>query len=138
MEKGGIGFVFLLVFLLASLPLSADVIGKTDTEVSKVAEPILDNILEAFRTGDYEQYCRDFDNTLKESVSEKKFRQVREWLQNTLGKYQYKKYLGFSKKGRMSVVLWKAKFDKSEDDVLIKLVVSKRGDKYLVTGLWFQ
>ena len=138
MEKGCIGFVFLLVFLLASLPLSADVIGKTDTEVSKVAEPILDNILEAFRTGDYEQYCRDFDNTLKESVSEKKFRQVREWLQNTLGKYQYKKYLGFLKKGRMSVVLWKAKFDKSEDDVLIKLVVSKRGDKYLVTGLWFQ
>ncbi|NOZ64455.1 MAG: DUF3887 domain-containing protein [Caldiserica bacterium] len=138
MERKGLVLVFLLILFSPFLSLSADVIGNTNTEVSKIAEPLLDNILEAFKTGNYEKYCRDFDNTLKESVSEKKFRQVRQWLQNTLGSYQSREYLGFLKKGKMSVVLWKAKFDKSEDDVLIKLVVSKRGNKYLVTGLWFQ
>jgi hypothetical protein len=36
------------------------------------------------------------------------------------------------------VALWKGKFSQTASDVLIKLVVSKRPDKVVVVGLWFQ
>lgn len=130
--------VVVCVLCFIALPLSADVIGKTDKEVKAVAEPILDNILEGFKTDDYSKYSKDFDATLKESISEGKFLETDRQIENSIGNCQSRAYLGFLTKGKMTVVLWKARFNKSEDDVLIKLVASKRGDKYLVTGLWFQ
>ena len=128
--------VLLLVFV--PVRVFADVIGETNEEVTMIAEPILDNILEAFELNDYLRYSRDFDATLKESVSEKKFVEVDRYFQDSLGDYQSREYLGFVVKGKMSVVLWKARYSNSEDDVMIKLVVSKRGGECLVTGLWFQ
>jgi len=128
------------VFCLLVIPAStfAEVVGATNETVAAIAEPILDNILEAFEQNDYVKYSRDFDDTLKESISDKKFVEVDRYFEGSLGNYQDREYLGFLVKGQMSVVLWKARYDKSEDDVLIKLVLSKRADKYLVTGLWFQ
>ncbi len=129
-----------LIALMVAAPAMAfaDVIGETNESVSNIAEPLLDNILEAFAENDYEKYSKDFDATLKESISEKKFFEVDEHFEGALGNYLSREYLGHLVKGKMSVVLWKARYDRSEDDVLIKLVVSKREDKYLVTGLWFQ
>ena len=128
--------MFLLVLKVSSV--SADVIGETNKEVKKIANPILDSILEGFRTNNYKKYSRNFDDTLKEAISEKKFLVVAQQIKSRIGNYQSREYLGFLKKGRMTLVLWKASFDESEDDVLIKLVISKRKGKYLVTGLWFQ
>lgn len=128
--------VLLLVFV--PVRVFADVIGETNEEVTMIAEPILDNILEAFELNDYLRYSKDFDATLKEAISEKKFVEVDRYFQDSLGDYQSREYLGFVVKGKMSVVLWKARYSNSEDDVMIKLVVSKRGDECLVTGLWFQ
>lgn len=103
-----------------------------------IGEPILDGILEGFAEDDYVKYSKDFDDMLKESISEKKFLETDSQIRGSIGNYKSREYLGFLVNGEMTVVLWKARFDKSEDDVLIKLVVSKRGDKYPVTGLWFQ
>ncbi|MBU4334227.1 MAG: DUF3887 domain-containing protein [Candidatus Omnitrophica bacterium] len=127
-----------LAALASPALIFAEVIGETNKDVSGIAEPILENILEAFKENDYAQYSKDFDDTLKESVSERKFIETDEYFQDSLGDYQSREYLGFVVKGRMSIVLWKARYAKSEDDVVVKLVLSKRGDEYLVTGLWFQ
>ena len=112
--------------------------GKTDKGVRTIAEPILDSILEGFKTSDYAKYSKDFDDTLKEAISQKKVFEVSGQIKSSIGNYQSREYLGFLTKGQMTVVLWKGRFNKSEDDVLIRLVISKRGNKYLVTGPWFQ
>ena len=130
--------VLILAMVVASTSTFAGVIGKTDEEVRAIAEPILDNILEGFKTDDYVKYSRDLDDTLKETISENKFLETDRQIESSIGNYQSREYLGFLTKGQMTVVLWKGRFDKSVDDVLIKLVVSKRKDRYLVTGLWFQ
>ncbi|MEW6388593.1 MAG: DUF3887 domain-containing protein [Thermodesulfobacteriota bacterium] len=128
----------LLILLLPVLPAAGEVVGQSDQEVRAVAEPILDNLLAGFNAGDYAQYSRDFDTTLKEAISPKKFQQTRQTILNKMGKYEAKSFLGFLQQGRMTVVLWKGKFAKTEDDVLIKLVLSKRPEKTVVVGLWFQ
>jgi hypothetical protein len=118
--------------------VAGEVIGTQDKEVQLIAEPMLDTILDGFATNDYAQYSKDFDPTLKETLSEKRFFDVDRQIEASIGNFASRRYLGFLTKGKMTVILWKARFDKSEDDVLIKLVVSKRGETYLVTGLWFQ
>ena len=130
--------VVMSAMVVVSISAFAGVIGKTNEEVRAVAEPILDNILEGFKTDDYVKYSRDLDDTLKETISENKFLETDRQIESSIGNYQSREYLGFLTKGQMTVVLWKGRFDRSVDDVLIKLVVSKRKDKYLVTGLWFQ
>jgi hypothetical protein len=126
------------LLVLLAIPAAAEVIGQNDQEVKNVAEPMLANLLAGFNEGDYAKYSRDFDETLKEAISEKRFQKVRGDILKNLGKYKSRNYLGYLQKNRTTLVLWKGKFAGSEDDVLIKLVASKRGDKNVVVGLWFQ
>ena len=126
-----------LVLLLAA-PALGGVIGKDDQEIKAAADPILDNLLAGMNEGNYQKYARDFDDTLKDAIPENKFAQTRTQILGKLGKYQSRAFLGALQQNNMSVVLWKGKFEKSDSDILIKLVVSKRQDKIVVTGLWFQ
>lgn len=132
------GATSIFLMLVLALPVGADVIGKTDKEVQALADSILDNLLAGFNEGNYQKYAKDFDPTLKESLPEKKFEQVRSEILNKIGTYQSRTYLGFLNQNKFTVVLWKGKFSKTTSDVLIKLVTSKRQDKVVVVGLWFQ
>ena len=129
---------FVALVLLAATLASADIIGTSDQQVQAAADPILDNLLAGFNEGNYQKYSRDFDPTLKESLPEAKFKQVRSEIFQKIGKYQSRKYLGFLNQNKFTVVLWKGKFSDTQSDVLIKLVTSKRPDKIVVVGLWFQ
>jgi hypothetical protein len=137
MQLARCGVIMVLV-LLALSPAAAEVAGQNDSEVRTVADPILEMVLTGFNQGDYALYSKFFDDMLKDAITEKKFRQVREDILKKLGKYQSRSYLGFLNKGRTTAVLWRARFSGGDDDVLIKLVLSKRGDKVRVSGLWFQ
>lgn len=116
----------------------ADVAGKTDTGIQAIAEPVLDGILSGLATTNYEKYTKDFDTMLKGMVSEAKFAEISRQINGSIGKHQSRKYLGFLNKEGMTVVLWKAKFDNTNDDVLIKLVIFKKEDECFVSGVWFQ
>ena len=130
--------VLVCLFLWAATPALADIVGATDQEVQKAADPILDNLMAGFNEGNYPKYSRDFDPTLKESLPEAKFQQVRSEILQKIGKYKSRKYLGFRNQNKFTVALWKAAFSDTTSDVLIKLVTSKRQDKVVVVGLLFQ
>ncbi len=131
----GWAILWLLGFAVA---VHAEPVGKTDAEVQAVATPILQNLLAGFNEGNYPQYARDFDDTLREAISEKKFSDTRAKILSTLGKYKNGTYLGFLRKDHTTVVLYRGIFAKTDDEVLINLVLSKRHNKNQVTGLWFQ
>lgn len=122
----------------AALPAAADFIGQDNREVQAVADPILDGVLKGFTEEDYDLYSQYFDDTLKDVISKKKFLQTRSSILKSIGTYESRSYLGYLQKGKTTVVLWKGKFSHSADDVLIKLVLSRRGDQTKVLGLWFQ
>jgi hypothetical protein len=137
MGKTVIGILVIIVLLVA-MPAVAAFVGTDDSQVKAVAEPILDNLLAGFNQGNYAQYSKDFDATLREAIPEKKFQQVREDILKKLGAFKSKKYLGFLNQQAYTVVLFKGAFAGTKDDVLIKLVLSKRQNKVVVIGLWFQ
>jgi len=130
--------VIILLAMVCVGPVRAEVVGQTDAEVQAAVEPMVENLLAGFNDGNYQKYSRDFDPMLKESLPEEKFREVRTDILNKIGRYQSRQYLGFLNQNRFTAALWKGKFDKTASDVLIKLVTSKRQDKVVIVGLWFQ
>ena len=137
MRKRTVG-ILAVAFLLVAAAASAALVGTDERQIKAAAEPILNNLLAGFNQGDYAQYSRDFDKTLREAMPEAKFQQVRADLIEKLGKFKSKKYLGFLNQQTYTIVLWKAAFDGTQNDILIKLVLGKRQDKVEVAGLWFQ
>ncbi len=132
------GLAIFVAVLLALSPVSAAVIAPSDKEVQAIADPILESVLSGFNDGNYGSYSKYFDDTLKDAIPDKKFKQVRDDILKKLGKYQSRTYLGYITQRNSTVALWRGRFSASDDDVLIKLVLSKRGDKVQVSGLWFQ
>ena len=130
----------LMVFLMSAVaaPGYSAVIGSTNDEVKNVAEPILDNVMNGFTNDDYFQYSKDFDATLKETITSARFKEIRGDILKWIGSYLYREYLGFINREAITIVFWKGVFDKTEDEILIKMVVSERNGKNFITGLWYQ
>ena len=130
----------IMVFLISAmtLPGYSAVIGTTDEEVKNIAEPILDNVMSGFTKNDYFQYSKDFDATLRETITSERFQEIREDILKWIGSYLYREYLGFINREAITIIFWKGSFDKTEDEILIKMVVSERNGRYLITGLWYQ
>ena len=132
-----------IVMIVAALGLLAGVAGaepisEREQDVVALADPILDNILQALKAGDHAKYQRDFGPIMRAAATAKAFGRTRDVLVGQLGGYRSRAYLGLLRKGGMTVVLYKAAFDKTRDDTLIKLVLVRRDGKVVVTGLWFQ
>lgn len=134
----GISILAVVALGLLTLAVAGAPVGTSDQQVRSLAEPILDNLLAGFNQGDYAKYSKDFDAALREAIPEKKFQQVREDILKKFGKYREKNYLGFLNQEPYTVALWKGAFAGTQNDILIKLVLSKRQDKVVVVGLWFQ
>lgn len=100
--------------------------------------PLLDSMLAAIDKGDFDLYVRNYDKGLKMLLTKERFSQMNGKLQNKLGKYKSRKYLGFMTKGKSNQFMWIGKLDQGDDDVLIRLVVSWKGGKDMVMGLYFQ
>ena len=134
----GISILAVVALGLLTLAVAGAPVGTSDQQVRSLAEPILDNLLAGFNQGDYAKYSKDFDAALREAIPEKKFQQVREDILKKFGKYREKNDLGFLNQEPYTVALWKGAFAGTQNDILIKLVLSKRQDKVVVVGLWFQ
>ena len=110
----------------------AEVIGSTDERIEEIANPILNNILDGIKMGNAKKYSKDF------KASRRMFMQKYDQVQARIGNWKAYQYLGFLNRETETVVLWKARFNKTDNDVLIKMAISKENGKYLVVGLWFQ
>jgi hypothetical protein len=133
-----LGSLMIVLISMLTAPALTALLATRDKEVQTVAEPIVDNLLAGYNQGNYAQYSRDFDDTLREAIPEKKFQQVRADILKIMGKYKDKKYLGFLDQQAHTMVLWKGAFEGTPDDVLIKLVIFRQQNKVQVVGLWFQ
>ena len=141
MKQTGILAVLTAMILVAGavcVPAQAGIIGQNDEQVRAIAEPIMDTILEGLNRGDYLQYSRDFDMTLKEAITRDRFADIQKDINAQFGEYLFREYLGFLNREAFTIVLWKGVFGKTKDEVLIKLVISERNGRYQVTGLWYQ
>lgn len=108
-------------------------------EARNPSEPleILQEILEGISSGDFDLYTRHFSQSMRASQKREDFLQLQKGLQKALGKMQSLESLGFYVQRGNVISLFKAKFSKEKDDVLIKMVLEKNDPEPKVVGLWF-
>jgi len=137
MKKWVVVSCLILTVMLSSV--KAKIIADNDKDVKRIADPIMDNILEGMKIESYEIYPKDFDKTMKRALDEKAFLLTNSKIEDRIGNYQSRIFLGFLNQDDFTVILYKGKFNGTKNDVLMKLVLDKKKqDKIEVSGLWFQ
>ena len=131
-------FFFSLFFFFIITFIVSDPILQDNNQIEKLATPILENILLGIEKQDYKMYSKDFDESMKKASPESKFKDDREQIISRVGLIKEKTYLGFLNKAYYTLILWKGKSDKSDDDLLIQLACSIQNDKIFIIGLWFK
>jgi len=127
---------FLCVFSLSHAGAAA--VNVDDPEQIKIrATTLIEDIIQGISDGDYSLYSRHFSKPMKESQTRENFLELQRSLQKAIGKFQSLQYLGFYAQHGNLITLFKARFSKDKDDVLIRLVMEGYGADSKATGLWF-
>jgi hypothetical protein len=126
-------FAALFIIITASIVPAA---AAEETDVGDSATLIMDNILQGIYEGDYSLFSRDFAPEMKREQDREKFLQMQKTFQKTLGKLKSITYMGYYSQYGSVITLFKGKFAKEKDDVLIKLILGRSGEQVKVTGLW--
>ncbi len=129
--------VILLVGLLCGFQGHLFAESPDDSSIESTASKILSNVLKGLSEGDYTLYAGNFSGILKESLDRESFLKLQKNIQKSLGKSKGWNYLGYYRQYGNIIALFKAKFSKDRDDVLIKLVLDDAGTDAGVNGLWF-
>ena len=108
---------------------------KNCKNVEDVGKKMIDSVLRGLSTGNYALYSRDFSEKNKKYFDEKVFDQAHEAVKERLGDYQGIKFIGFWKKGDYEILLWKARFLDTDDDILVQMYVEKTDDTYKIAAL---
>jgi hypothetical protein len=101
------------------------------------ATTILRQIIRGISEGDYAMFNRHFSKVMKASQPREHFLLLQKGIQKSLGKFKSLDYLGYYVQGGNRITLFKARFSKEKDDVLVRLVLDGKGSEPKVNGLWF-
>ena len=126
-----------IVFVLFGAPVQAANLGTDEFPIRATAEKYLDGIVEGLRTGNYRLYTHDFAPDLRAKITQKQFKKAVLQLRSRVGEYLYRDYMGFVTKGESTLVLWKAQFTASKNDMIIILTLSREANIILVKDIRF-
>jgi hypothetical protein len=106
----------------------------TEAEKVNLAEVMVDKMLKGINKDNYALYSADFYKGLKEQVKEKDFKALNDDLKKQIGEYESRTFLGMLNKKLVDIFLWKAKFSKMDEDVLIRIFLIEDEGKYKVSS----
>ena len=125
--------IVILVIALAALPVFIGC-GK----VAPYAYPATEHILIAMNNGDYADFSKDFDATMKSELSEDVFPDFLAAINDMVGNYipDSKDLTGVNIENGITTATYIIDFEAMED-VSLEVVFQKIDDKVMVVGLWF-
>lgn len=103
-------------------------------DVEQAGQVMVEGVIKGLDSGNYEMYTRDFTNESKKSFTNEIFQDAYKAFDSNLGKIKTKQYLGSYQKNGYWVLLWKAKYSKVSEDILLELYVKKAESNYKVAA----
>ena len=96
---------------------------------------MIKSVIEGLTQQKYDLYSRDFTEQNKKYFNDKVFNEASEAVKNELGEFKSDNFVGFWVKGNYTIVLWKARFSKTKDDILIEMYISKDDKGYKIAAV---
>lgn len=123
----------LIVLIISSVCLAQQ--PSTD-EIKKFADPMTENILVAMNNDDYPRFSRDFDEPMRNGMSETFYKITFPTIKAKIGKYISKEFLSVEHKDQYTEVIYKAKFTQEPADVIVISYFSDQNGKKYISGFW--
>ena len=109
-----------------------DLAQKTDEEILAVANPIMDNLMEASTAIDYERHVRDFTERAKGVLSKDALESICKHYQRTKGFFGKREFVATFKRPKSVAVVWRQQFTKIPGEFVAELVLVQNDGKYQV------
>ena len=109
-----------------------DLAQKSDEEILKVVNPIMDNLMDASTAIDRERHVRDFTERAKSVVTAEHLQHVCETYQKDKGFFSKREFVAIFRRPQSIVVIWKQWFTKAPGEHIAELILVQDGSRYLV------
>lgn len=104
----------------------------SDEQILAIANPIMDNLMEASGAIDHERHVRDFTDRLKSIVTHEHLRRVCEQYQREKGFFSRREPVGVFRRPGAAAVVWKQWFTKTQGEFVAEILLVEKNGEYLV------
>jgi len=106
----------------------------SEKEILEIANPIMDNLMQASTEIDHERHVRDFTDRLKEIVTEEHLEKVCKRYQSELGAWLHRDILAVFRRPDSAIVVWKQYCSKAKGEYKAEIILVFKDNRYLVDG----
>lgn len=107
----------------------------TDEEIMKIANPIMDNLMEASTDIDHERHVRDFSDKLKSIVTKDSLEAQCQKYQSELGIFSKREFVAVFRKSSDARIFWRQWYSKSKDEFVAFLHIAENNGKVEVVNV---
>jgi len=112
--------------------MGMDLAQKSDEEILNVANPIMDNLMDASTAIDYEKHVRDFTERAKSVLTKERLQKICEEYQREKGFFGRREFVAVFRRPESVVIVWKQWFTKQPGEFVAELLLVQKGGRYLV------
>lgn len=104
----------------------------TDQQLWDIANPIMDNLMEASTRIDHAAHSRDFTERVRRIVTPEHLEKVCKQYQAEKGFFTERSPVAVFKRPNAAAFIWKQGFSKAPGEFVAEILLIKEGDRYLV------
>lgn len=109
-----------------------DLAKKSNEEILAVADPIMDNLMEASTAIDHERHTRDFTERARSVLSRSALESICAEYQRTKGFFARREFVAVFRRPDSVAVVWRQWFTKAPGEYVAELVLVQQEGNYLV------
>ena len=109
-----------------------DLTQKSEAEILSIANPLMDNLMDASTHLDYERHVRDFSDRLKAQLPKERFESICQAYQSTKGVFASREFVSLFRRPDSIAIVWKQSFTKQAGEFVAEMVLIQQSGKYFV------
>jgi len=106
--------------------------NKSDEEILKIVDPIMDNLMAASTDIDHERHVRDFTDRIKNIVTKPYLERVCVQYQTEKGFFTERELVAIFRRPDSIAVIWSQKFSRMPGEYVAEMVLVEENSRYLV------
>jgi len=107
-----------------------------EEEIIKIANDMMDNLMDASTSIDHVRHVKDFTQRLKSIVTKEHLQDVCEQYQKEKGFFAQRDLISVLCRPDSAVVVWKQRFTKVSGEYLAEMIIVHKNGKFLIDHTW--
>ncbi len=107
-----------------------------EEELIKIANSMMDDLMDASTSIDYERHVQDFTDRLKKIVTKEHLNDVCEKYQKEKGYFAERELISVLRRPTSAIVIWRQRFTKVSGEYLAEMLIVHKDGRFLVDHAW--